>query len=135
MLEVPVLYFHRVSLTSLIVLYLSFSPPSSLSLCVCLPQSVCISLSLALSLSLSSTLFLLFISLCIPVSFFLSLFSLLPLSCLYFCLAYSCFTQLMKRMNKNFPNGGRAMDTNFANMRSLIQVTVPSKHSSLSSLG
>ncbi|XP_031429485.1 small G protein signaling modulator 2 isoform X2 [Clupea harengus] len=38
------------------------------------------------------------------------------------CLAYSCFTQLMKRMNKNFPNGGRAMDTNFANMRSLIQI-------------
>lgn len=37
------------------------------------------------------------------------------------CLAYSCFTQLMKRMSQNFPNGG-AMDTHFANMRSLIQV-------------
>ncbi|XP_067866641.1 small G protein signaling modulator 2 isoform X2 [Heterodontus francisci] len=36
-------------------------------------------------------------------------------------LAYSCFTQLMKRMNQNFPNGG-AMDTHFANMRSLIQI-------------
>lgn len=38
------------------------------------------------------------------------------------CLAYSCFTQLMKRMSQNFPTG-RAMDTHFANMRSLIQVT------------
>lgn len=38
-------------------------------------------------------------------------------------LAYSCFTQLMKRMSQNFPNGG-AMDTHFANMRSLIQVGV-----------
>ncbi|XP_056139293.1 small G protein signaling modulator 2 [Lampris incognitus] len=37
------------------------------------------------------------------------------------CLAYSCFTHLMKRMSQNFPNGG-AMDTHFANMRSLIQV-------------
>ncbi|XP_046719500.1 small G protein signaling modulator 2 isoform X3 [Silurus meridionalis] len=37
------------------------------------------------------------------------------------CLAYSCFTQLMKRMSQNFPNGG-AMDTHFANMRSLIQI-------------
>uniref|UniRef100_A0A671V9Y9 Small G protein signaling modulator 2 n=1 Tax=Sparus aurata TaxID=8175 RepID=A0A671V9Y9_SPAAU len=37
------------------------------------------------------------------------------------CLAYSCFTQLMKRMSQNFPNGG-AMDTQFANMRSLIQI-------------
>ncbi|XP_074496080.1 small G protein signaling modulator 2 isoform X5 [Sebastes fasciatus] len=37
------------------------------------------------------------------------------------CLAYSCFTQLMKRMTQNFPNGG-AMDTHFANMRSLIQI-------------
>ncbi|KAG7263769.1 hypothetical protein CRUP_008707 [Coryphaenoides rupestris] len=37
------------------------------------------------------------------------------------CLAYSCFTKLMKRMNQNFPNGG-AMDTHFANMRSLIQI-------------
>ncbi|XP_068945738.1 small G protein signaling modulator 2 isoform X3 [Petaurus breviceps papuanus] len=36
-------------------------------------------------------------------------------------LAYSCFSQLMKRMNQNFPNGG-AMDTHFANMRSLIQI-------------
>ncbi|KAL7986993.1 hypothetical protein Chor_005912 [Crotalus horridus] len=36
-------------------------------------------------------------------------------------LAYSCFTHLMKRMSQNFPNGG-AMDTHFANMRSLIQV-------------
>ncbi|XP_028857340.1 small G protein signaling modulator 2 isoform X1 [Denticeps clupeoides] len=36
-------------------------------------------------------------------------------------LAYSCFTQLMKRMSLNFPNGG-AMDTHFANMRSLIQI-------------
>ncbi|KAG7274714.1 hypothetical protein CRUP_021155, partial [Coryphaenoides rupestris] len=33
----------------------------------------------------------------------------------------SCFTQLMKRMNQNFPHGG-AMDTHFANMRSLIQI-------------
>ncbi|XP_045560047.1 small G protein signaling modulator 2 isoform X2 [Salmo salar] len=37
------------------------------------------------------------------------------------CLAYSCFTQLMKRMSQNFPNGG-AMDTHFTNMRSLIQI-------------
>uniref|UniRef100_A0A4W4HU24 Small G protein signaling modulator 2 n=1 Tax=Electrophorus electricus TaxID=8005 RepID=A0A4W4HU24_ELEEL len=37
------------------------------------------------------------------------------------CLAYSCFTQLMKRMSQNFPTGG-AMDTQFANMRSLIQI-------------
>ncbi|XP_034021166.1 small G protein signaling modulator 2 isoform X2 [Thalassophryne amazonica] len=37
------------------------------------------------------------------------------------CLAYSCFTQLMKRMSQNFPNGS-AMDAHFANMRSLIQV-------------
>ncbi|KAI1893375.1 hypothetical protein AGOR_G00123090 [Albula goreensis] len=37
------------------------------------------------------------------------------------CLAYSCFTQLMKRMSHNFPSGG-AMDTHFANMRSLIQI-------------
>lgn len=36
-------------------------------------------------------------------------------------LAYSCFTHLMKRMCQNFPNGG-AMDTHFANMRSLIQI-------------
>ncbi|XP_072314559.1 small G protein signaling modulator 2, partial [Eucyclogobius newberryi] len=36
-------------------------------------------------------------------------------------LAYSCFTQLMKRMSQNFPNGG-AMDSHFANMRSLIQI-------------
>uniref|UniRef100_A0A671SC24 Small G protein signaling modulator 2-like n=1 Tax=Sinocyclocheilus anshuiensis TaxID=1608454 RepID=A0A671SC24_9TELE len=39
----------------------------------------------------------------------------------YTCLAYSCFTQLMKRMSQNFPTGG-AMDTHFANMRSLIQI-------------
>lgn len=37
-------------------------------------------------------------------------------------MAFSCFTELMKRMNQNFPHGG-AMDTHFANMRSLIQVT------------
>ncbi|KAM6162924.1 small G protein signaling modulator 2 isoform 2-T2 [Rhynchocyon petersi] len=36
-------------------------------------------------------------------------------------LAYSCFTHLMKRMSQNFPNGG-AMDSHFANMRSLIQI-------------
>ncbi|XP_058416072.1 small G protein signaling modulator 2 isoform X2 [Diceros bicornis minor] len=36
-------------------------------------------------------------------------------------LAYSCFSHLMKRMSQNFPNGG-AMDTHFANMRSLIQI-------------
>lgn len=36
-------------------------------------------------------------------------------------MAFSCFSQLMKRMNQNFPHGG-AMDTHFANMRSLIQV-------------
>ncbi|KAM5149955.1 small G protein signaling modulator 2 isoform 2-T2 [Callospermophilus lateralis] len=36
-------------------------------------------------------------------------------------LAYSCFSHLMKRMSLNFPNGG-AMDTHFANMRSLIQI-------------
>ena len=35
---------------------------------------------------------------------------------------YSCFCELMKRMNSNFPHGG-AMDTHFANMRSLIQVS------------
>ncbi|KAI1293827.1 Small G protein signaling modulator 2 [Halotydeus destructor] len=35
--------------------------------------------------------------------------------------AYSCFNELMKRMMANFPNGG-AMDTHFANMRSLIQI-------------
>ncbi|XP_071945784.1 small G protein signaling modulator 1-like isoform X2 [Antedon mediterranea] len=34
---------------------------------------------------------------------------------------YNCFCELMKRMSKNFPHGG-AMDTHFANMRSLIQV-------------
>uniref|UniRef100_A0A8C8JP66 Small G protein signaling modulator 1a n=1 Tax=Oncorhynchus tshawytscha TaxID=74940 RepID=A0A8C8JP66_ONCTS len=33
----------------------------------------------------------------------------------------SCFTELMKRMNQNFPHGG-GMDTQFANMRSLIQI-------------
>ncbi|XP_045629616.1 small G protein signaling modulator 2 isoform X3 [Ursus americanus] len=36
-------------------------------------------------------------------------------------LAYSCFSHLMKRMSQNFPSGG-AMDTHFANMRSLIQI-------------
>ncbi|KAK6191324.1 hypothetical protein SNE40_003045 [Patella caerulea] len=36
-------------------------------------------------------------------------------------LAYSCFCELMKRMSCNFPHGG-AMDTHFANMRSLIQI-------------
>ncbi|XP_062873722.1 small G protein signaling modulator 1 [Trichomycterus rosablanca] len=36
-------------------------------------------------------------------------------------LAYSCFTELMKRMNQNFPHGG-AMDSHFASMRSLIQI-------------
>ncbi|MBN3316673.1 SGSM1 protein, partial [Atractosteus spatula] len=35
-------------------------------------------------------------------------------------MAFSCFTELMKRMNQNFPHGG-VMDTHFANMRSLIQ--------------
>ncbi|XP_052800781.1 small G protein signaling modulator 1-like isoform X2 [Mya arenaria] len=35
--------------------------------------------------------------------------------------AYSCFCELMKRMSANFPHGG-AMDTHFANMRSLIQI-------------
>ncbi|GFO01147.1 small G protein signaling modulator 1 [Plakobranchus ocellatus] len=37
-------------------------------------------------------------------------------------LAYSCFCQLMKRMSCNFPPHGGAMDTHFANMRSLIQI-------------
>ncbi|EMP37684.1 Small G protein signaling modulator 2 [Chelonia mydas] len=37
-------------------------------------------------------------------------------------LVYSCFSHLMKRMSQNFPNGG-AMDTHFANMRSLIQAS------------
>ncbi|XP_071179401.1 small G protein signaling modulator 1-like isoform X2 [Mytilus edulis] len=36
-------------------------------------------------------------------------------------MAYSCFCELMKRMSSNFPHGG-AMDTHFANMRSLIQI-------------
>ncbi|XP_056288286.1 small G protein signaling modulator 1 isoform X2 [Pseudoliparis swirei] len=36
-------------------------------------------------------------------------------------MAFSCFTELMKRMNNNFPYGG-AMDSHFANMRSLIQI-------------
>uniref|UniRef100_A0A671SPY3 Small G protein signaling modulator 1-like n=1 Tax=Sinocyclocheilus anshuiensis TaxID=1608454 RepID=A0A671SPY3_9TELE len=36
-------------------------------------------------------------------------------------MALSCFTELMTRMNQNFPHGG-AMDTHFANMRSLIQI-------------
>lgn len=34
---------------------------------------------------------------------------------------YSCFCELMKRMKHNFPLGG-AMDTHFANMRSLVQI-------------
>ncbi|XP_034237291.1 small G protein signaling modulator 2-like [Thrips palmi] len=34
---------------------------------------------------------------------------------------YACFCRLMDRMGANFPNGG-AMDTHFANMRSLIQI-------------
>ncbi|XP_068609263.1 small G protein signaling modulator 1 [Brachionichthys hirsutus] len=36
-------------------------------------------------------------------------------------MAFSCFTELMKRMNQNFPHGG-AMDSHFASMRSLIQI-------------
>ncbi|XP_059487070.1 small G protein signaling modulator 2-like isoform X2 [Neocloeon triangulifer] len=36
-------------------------------------------------------------------------------------LSYACFCRLMDRMVANFPNGG-AMDTHFANMRSLIQI-------------
>ncbi|KAM3873889.1 small G protein signaling modulator 1-like [Diretmus argenteus] len=36
-------------------------------------------------------------------------------------MAFSCFTELMKRMNQNFPHGG-AMDSHFANMRSIIQI-------------
>ncbi|XP_041742084.1 small G protein signaling modulator 1-like isoform X3 [Coregonus clupeaformis] len=36
-------------------------------------------------------------------------------------MAFSCFSELMKRMNHNFPHGG-AMDSHFANMRSLIQI-------------
>ncbi|EPY74667.1 hypothetical protein CB1_001913013 [Camelus ferus] len=36
-------------------------------------------------------------------------------------LTFSCFTELMKRKNQNFPHGG-AMDTHFANMKSLIQI-------------
>ncbi|KAL3041733.1 hypothetical protein OYC64_019835 [Pagothenia borchgrevinki] len=36
-------------------------------------------------------------------------------------MAFSCFTEMMKRMNQNFPYGG-AMDSHFANMRSLIQI-------------
>lgn len=48
------------------------------------------------------------------------LLPLWPYSCLPSDqLAYSCFSHLMKRMSQNFPNGG-AMDTHFANMRSLI---------------
>lgn len=45
----------------------------------------------------------------------------LTFSLLAEAMAFSCFTELMKRMNQNFPHGG-AMDTHFANMRSLIQV-------------
>ncbi|XP_057674507.1 small G protein signaling modulator 1-like isoform X2 [Corythoichthys intestinalis] len=36
-------------------------------------------------------------------------------------MAFSCFTELMKRMNQNFPHGG-AMDSHFASMCSLIQI-------------
>ncbi|KAJ7987166.1 hypothetical protein DPEC_G00335930 [Dallia pectoralis] len=36
-------------------------------------------------------------------------------------MAFSCFSELMKRMNQNFPHGG-AMDSHFGNMRSLIQI-------------
>ncbi|KAK0156082.1 Small G protein signaling modulator 1 [Merluccius polli] len=36
-------------------------------------------------------------------------------------ITFSCFSELMKRMNQNFPHGG-AMDSHFANMRSLIQI-------------
>ncbi|XP_023324524.1 small G protein signaling modulator 2 isoform X2 [Eurytemora carolleeae] len=36
-------------------------------------------------------------------------------------IVYSCFTTLMKRMIKNFPTG-EAMDSNFGNMRALMQV-------------
>lgn len=43
------------------------------------------------------------------------------LACIPEVMAFSCFTELMKRMNQNFPHGG-AMDSHFANMRSLIQV-------------
>lgn len=39
-------------------------------------------------------------------------------------ITYSCFVDLMQRMNNNFPHGG-AMDTHFANMRSLIQILDP----------
>lgn len=35
--------------------------------------------------------------------------------------SYSCFCELMNRMMANFSNGG-AMDSHFANMRSLIQI-------------
>lgn len=36
--------------------------------------------------------------------------------------AYGCFRCLMRRMAANFPTGGDAMDANFSNMRSLLQV-------------
>lgn len=39
-------------------------------------------------------------------------------------ITYNCFVDLMQRMNNNFPHGG-AMDTHFANMRSLIQILDP----------
>lgn len=45
----------------------------------------------------------------------------LLLMCFSEVMAFSCFSELMKRMNQNFPHGG-AMDSHFANMRSLIQV-------------
>ncbi|VVC39869.1 Hypothetical protein CINCED_3A012394 [Cinara cedri] len=37
-------------------------------------------------------------------------------------LSYSCFCLLMERMSVNFPHSGGAMDTHFANMRSLVQI-------------
>ncbi|XP_046682232.1 small G protein signaling modulator 2-like isoform X2 [Homalodisca vitripennis] len=37
-------------------------------------------------------------------------------------ITYSCFCLLMERMGANFPHKGGAMDTHFANMRSLIQI-------------
>ncbi|XP_026805238.1 small G protein signaling modulator 2-like isoform X6 [Rhopalosiphum maidis] len=37
-------------------------------------------------------------------------------------LSYSCFCLLMERMSANFPHSGGAMDTHFANMRSLVQI-------------
>lgn len=57
-----------------------------------------------------------------PCVFFLSVSLTLTLTHSHSeAMAFSCFTELMKRMNQNFPHGG-GMDTQFANMRSLIQV-------------